>query len=65
MFECEEAISFASSVTKEEYKIKGCFHCNEKPLIHTFTYKVWIHQFVPTHALAHMMYGHAMLVPMN
>ena len=40
MFECEEAISFASSVTKEEYKIKDCFHCNEKPLIHTFTYKV-------------------------
>ena len=26
----EETDSFASSVTKEEYKINYCFNCNEK-----------------------------------
>ena len=40
------ANSFASSVTKEEYKINNCFDCNEKCLIYVLTCKVCLKQDV-------------------
>ena len=41
-----ETNSFASSVTKEEYKINHCFNCNEKCLIYLLTCKVCLKQYV-------------------
>ena len=41
-----EMDSFASSVTKEEYKINHCFDCNEKCLIYLLTCKVCLKQYV-------------------
>ena len=41
-----ETDSFASSVTKEEYKINHCFDCNEKCLIYLLTCKVCLKQYV-------------------
>ena len=38
--------SFASNVTKEEYKINHCFDCNEKCFIYLFTCKVCLKQYV-------------------
>ena len=42
----EETDSFASSVTKEEYKINYCFNCNEKWLTYLLTCKVCLKQCV-------------------
>ena len=39
-----ETDSFASSVTKKEYKINHCFNCNEKGLIYLLTCKVCLKQ---------------------
>ena len=41
-----EADSFASSVTKEEYKINHCFDCNEKCFIYLLTCKVSLKKYV-------------------
>ena len=41
-----ETDSFASSVTKEEYKINHCFNCNEKCFIYFLTGKVCLKQYV-------------------
>ena len=41
-----ETDSFATSVTKEEYKINHCFNCNEKCLIYFLTGKVCLKQYV-------------------
>ena len=38
--------SFASNVTKEEYKINHCFDCNENCFIYLFTCKVCLKQYV-------------------
>ena len=38
--------TFASSVTKEEYKINHCFHCNEKCFSYFRTFKVCLKQYV-------------------
>ena len=40
-----ERHSFASSVTKEEYKINHCFNCDEKCLIYLLTCKVCLNQY--------------------
>ena len=40
-----ETDSFASSVSKEEYKISHCFDCNEKCLINLLTCKVCLKQY--------------------
>ena len=40
-----ETDSFASSVTKEEYKINYCFNCNKKCLIHLLTCKFFLKQY--------------------
>ena len=41
-----EMDSFASNVTKEEYKINHCFDCNENCFIYLFTCKVCLKQYV-------------------
>ena len=41
-----EMDSFASSVTREEYKTNHCFNCNEKSLIYLLTCKVCLKQYV-------------------
>ena len=41
-----ETAFFASSVTKEEYKINHCFGCNKKCLIYILTCKVCLKQYV-------------------
>ena len=41
-----EMDSFASIVTKEEYKINHCFDCNENCFIYLFTCKVCLKQYV-------------------
>ena len=38
--------SFASTVTKEEYKTNHCFKCNEKCLIYLLTCKICLKQYV-------------------
>ena len=45
-FNVNETDSFASSVTKGEYKINHCFDCNEKRLIYLPTCQVCLKQNV-------------------
>ena len=41
-----ETDSFASSLTKEEYKINHCFNCDKKCMIYLLTCKVCLRQYV-------------------